>query len=146
MITIPKRRIATLRRLKNMTQKELGQKLGVGQTTVSAWETGKTTPDVIQLRSMAQLFHVSIDYLLGYEADKEKYNAMFNPTKKFGYFVNGGTSDRGFAIKTFGGITVKLVEETIALFDNTQNIRITLTKQGNKLTIYNRTVPGGDLT
>ena len=50
-----------------MNQRELGEKLGVGQTTVSAWETGKNEPDSAAMNTMAQLFGVSIGYLAGYE-------------------------------------------------------------------------------
>lgn len=62
-------RIAPLRREANMNQRELGQRLGVGQTTISAWETGKNEPDSQSMNKMAQLFHVSIGYLMGYERD-----------------------------------------------------------------------------
>ena len=53
-----------------MNQKELGEKLGVGQTTVSAWEKGKNEPDHETLHKMAQLFNCSIGYLTGYENDE----------------------------------------------------------------------------
>lgn len=66
-----------------MNQKELGQALGVGQTTVSAWETGKTEPDSVAMNKMAQMFHVSIGYLMGYEKEsvtrglsQEEHDAM----------------------------------------------------------------------
>lgn len=52
-----------------MNQKELGQELGVAQTTVSAWETGKTEPDSAAMGKMAKLFQVSIGYLMGYETE-----------------------------------------------------------------------------
>ena len=64
-----KNRIAELRREAGMNQRELGQKLGVGQTTISAWETGRNEPDYASLRKMATLFHASIDFLTGYAPD-----------------------------------------------------------------------------
>lgn len=66
---MPNNRIATLRREHDMNQKELGEHLGVAQTTVSAWETGKTEPDSAAMGKMASLFHVSIGYLMGYEPE-----------------------------------------------------------------------------
>lgn len=66
---MPNNRIATLRREHGMNQKELGEQLGVAQTTVSAWETGKTEPDSTALGKMAQLFGASIGYIMGYEAE-----------------------------------------------------------------------------
>lgn len=65
-----KNRIGKLRREFNMNQRELGEQLGVGQTTVSAWETDKTEPDNESMHKMAKLFHVSIGYLTGYENDE----------------------------------------------------------------------------
>lgn len=62
-----KNRIALLRKEFGFNQRELGIKLGVGQTTVSAWETGKNEPDNDSMHKMAQLFHCSIGYLMGYE-------------------------------------------------------------------------------
>lgn len=68
-MSMVKNRIGALRREAGLNQKELGQKLGVGQTTVSAWETGKNEPDHESLHKMAQMFHVSLGYLTGYEED-----------------------------------------------------------------------------
>lgn len=64
-----KNRIGDLRREQGWNQRELGDKLGVGQTTVSAWETGKNEPDYKSIRAMAELFEVSADYLLGFSDD-----------------------------------------------------------------------------
>ena len=60
-----KNRIAMLRKEQGMNQRELGERLGVGQTTVSAWETGKYEPDNDSMNTMAQMFGVSIGYLAG---------------------------------------------------------------------------------
>lgn len=68
-MTMPNNRIAPLRREYGMNQKELGEQLGVAQTTVSAWETGKTEPDGAALGKMAQMFHASIGYIMGYERE-----------------------------------------------------------------------------
>lgn len=65
-----KNRIAMLRKEQGMNQRELGERLGVGQTTVSAWETGKNEPDNNSMNTMAQMFGVSIGYLAGYENDE----------------------------------------------------------------------------
>lgn len=79
-----KNRIAELRREAEMNQRELGDKLGVAQTTVSAWETGKNEPDNESMNTMAKLFHVSIGYLAGYEHD-EKYRGL--SPKEYDEFV-----------------------------------------------------------
>lgn len=65
-------RIGALRRELGLNQKELAEKLNVGQTTISAWETGRNKPDYKSVRNMAQLFEVSPDYLLGFNNDEER--------------------------------------------------------------------------
>lgn len=71
-------RIGALRREKGWNQKELGDKLGVGQTTVSAWEAGKNEPDYKSIRAMVALFGVSADYLLGFEKKAGMWFSVYN--------------------------------------------------------------------
>lgn len=59
-----------LRLKKNLTQIELSEKLNVAQATVSKWEKGKSIPDVMMLKTLAEFFNVSIEYLLGQETHK----------------------------------------------------------------------------
>lgn len=59
-------RIKSMRKAEGLSQKELGIKLGVGQTTVSAWESGRNEPDYESLKKMAKELTCSIDYLMGY--------------------------------------------------------------------------------
>lgn len=68
---MPTNRINRLRKESGMNQKELGAMLGVGQTTVSAWETGKNEPDNESMHKMAKFFRVSIGYLMGYESNPD---------------------------------------------------------------------------
>lgn len=65
-------RIKAMRKEAGMSQKELGELLGVGQTTVSAWEIGRNEPDNESLAKMGKLFGCSIGYLSGYEKETPK--------------------------------------------------------------------------
>lgn len=56
-------RIAELRKEKGMTLKELGDILGIRDNTLSQYETGKRNPQLGLLQEIADLFHVSIEYL-----------------------------------------------------------------------------------
>lgn len=60
-----KNRIEELRRLKHVNQKELGDAIGVAQTTISTWERGTRQPDHECLILLADFFNVSTDYILG---------------------------------------------------------------------------------
>lgn len=64
--------IAALRKEKMWTQVELAEKLNVSDKTVSKWESEAGMPEISQLPVMAELFGVSIDYLMtGKEQEKE---------------------------------------------------------------------------
>lgn len=59
-------RLASLRKVKGISQLELAQLLNLGQSTIAMYETDKRQPDVATIRNIANIFHVSIDYLLGF--------------------------------------------------------------------------------
>lgn len=66
--------IAELRRGKNLTQEELGEKLGVTNKTISRWENGNYMPGIEMLQMMSKEFGVSINELLtGEKIDDENY-------------------------------------------------------------------------
>ena len=54
-----------VRKKKNLTLKELGAIIGVGESTLSQYEDGKRQPDFETLDKIADFFNVSVDYLLG---------------------------------------------------------------------------------
>lgn len=59
------KRLRQLRREYNMTQADLGDKLGVGKTTISNYETGNICPDSENILKLSKIFEVTTDYLLG---------------------------------------------------------------------------------
>ena len=63
-------RIAELRKQKEISQSKLGEILGVAQNTICNWEMGNRQPDNDSLFRMADLFGVTIDYILGRENDE----------------------------------------------------------------------------
>lgn len=48
-----------------MKQYELAARMGVKQASVCAWESGENYPSVENLMKLADIFHCSIDELLG---------------------------------------------------------------------------------
>lgn len=58
-------RIRQLREEVHMTQVRLSMELEVSQETVSAYENQKHYPSFTQLCKLSELFHVSIDYIMG---------------------------------------------------------------------------------
>ena len=58
------KRIAALRREKELKQDELAEKLGVSAQAVSKWENDQTCPDISLLPLLAKTLGVSVDELL----------------------------------------------------------------------------------
>lgn len=56
--------IATRRKLKNMTQKELAENIGITDKAVSRWETGKGFPDVSLLTALADSLDTTVSELV----------------------------------------------------------------------------------
>lgn len=57
-------RIAVLRRSAGLSQAELARRLGISPSAVGMYEQGRREPAADMLVAMADIFHVSTDYLL----------------------------------------------------------------------------------
>ncbi|SHE36065.1 Helix-turn-helix [Caldanaerobius fijiensis DSM 17918] len=54
-----------LRKSHNMTQDELAEMLNLSRSAISLYETGRREPDYTVLTKLADIFDVSVDFLLG---------------------------------------------------------------------------------
>ena len=59
--------IKQLRKDRGITQKKLGERIGVSEGTVSKYEANVSTPPVETLRKIAGVFNISMDTLYGME-------------------------------------------------------------------------------
>lgn len=53
-----------LRKVNKFTQLELAEKLNYSDKAISKWERGESLPDIIMLKSLADMYKVSVDYML----------------------------------------------------------------------------------
>ncbi len=58
------RNIANLRKQNGMTQLDLAEKLNYSDKAISKWERGDSIPDIMVLKTLADLFGVTVDYLI----------------------------------------------------------------------------------
>jgi transcriptional regulator with XRE-family HTH domain len=63
-------RIVFCRKKAMLSQEELAGKLGVSRQAVSKWETGESIPDMNNLAALAEIFGVSLDWLIKGEEEK----------------------------------------------------------------------------
>ena len=59
--------LKVLRKKKGYSQAELGKILGISKSTVCMYELGERMPDYEMMKSISNLFNVSLDYLYGRE-------------------------------------------------------------------------------
>ena len=58
-------KLKSLRIEKNLTQKQVADRIGLAISAVSSYESGTRYPSYYALVKLARIFHVSTDYLLG---------------------------------------------------------------------------------
>lgn len=66
-------KIKRLRTEQHLSQKELAEKLEVSRQAIAKWETNRGIPDIENLKRIAQVFDVSIDYLVNDEESIENH-------------------------------------------------------------------------
>ena len=71
--------IYNLRKSNNLTQKELGDILGVSNRAVSKWESGLSAPGMETCVKICKLFHISIDRLFSDIHQKPIVETKKNP-------------------------------------------------------------------
>lgn len=64
-------KIYRCRKKKGLSQERLAELIGVSRQSVSKWETGEAEPEIRKLKLLAQVFEVSVDWLLS-EAETEE--------------------------------------------------------------------------
>lgn len=62
-------RIKELRLDRNLTQSDVAKAIGTSQRNIGRWENSENEPAAIYVKSLAEFFGVSTDYLLGLEDD-----------------------------------------------------------------------------
>ena len=73
--------ISELRKKMGITQFELAEKLNYSDKAVSKWERGESVPDISVLKSIADLFGVTVDYLIT-EEHKDFMIKKAEPSKR----------------------------------------------------------------
>lgn len=64
--------LIALRKMHNISQEELAEKVGVSRQTLSKYETGESIPDIEKTKTIADAFGVSLDDLVNYNPEENK--------------------------------------------------------------------------
>ena len=57
-------RIQKYRKMKGLSQEELGKLLHISRQTISKWESNQSSPDIQSCKAMADVFGISLEELL----------------------------------------------------------------------------------
>lgn len=97
--------IAALRKSKGWTQAELAEKLNVSDKAVSKWENEAGLPEISQLPAMANLFGVTIDYLMTGKVDENLPIDDMDSVKRMLYLIKKDDVDNyikyGYLAETY---------------------------------------------
>lgn len=111
-------KIKLLRKERGMTLKQLGEILKLGESTMSMYESGKRNPDYNTLRTIAEIFGCSTDFLLGisdsknFEALPDSKNEELNKFIKIPIIGVIKAGEPIFAIENIEGYEYVDIEET----------------------------------
>ena len=73
--------ITALRQASSMTQLELAEKLNYSDKAISKWERGESIPDIGVLKAIADLYGVTLDYLVEEIHDERPITVIEIPPK-----------------------------------------------------------------
>ena len=68
----PAQKLKALRIRKGLSMEALANILGIGKTTVSAWESGKSVPSVEKLREITKFYNISTDWIFENELQEKE--------------------------------------------------------------------------
>lgn len=78
--------IFQIRQERNLTQKDLGEIIGVSDRTISKWENGTTVPDLCQIRNICKKLEISPSLLI--KSEKKFVDGLGNLKRKIGKALN----------------------------------------------------------
>ena len=81
--SIVAKNISELRLSNNMTQLELAEKLNYSDKTISKWERAESSPDISVLIEIANLFGVTLDYMVKAEHTDDEVCEIRSTEKKY---------------------------------------------------------------
>ena len=79
--------IVTLRQSAKLTQSDLAERLNYSDKAISKWERAESMPDITVLKTLADLFHVPLDYLVQEEPQLPRQEPQMPNNKKHNHRV-----------------------------------------------------------
>lgn len=91
------KRLKALRKENDLTQPDLAKILGMSRGAIGHWEVGGREPGLNVINTLAQLFKVSVDYMLGnsdFRNEEDSIDYMFEKIREAGLVRSDDTIDK----------------------------------------------------
>ncbi len=114
-----------LRKLHQMTQEALAEKVGVSRQALAKWESGETVPDLEKSRLLAEIFDITLDDLANYEPS-QNYGLSLPPKGKhiFGVVTVGDKGQIVIPAKARKLFNLEIGERLVVLGDESQGLAL----------------------
>ena len=90
----------SLRKLHQLTQEEVSERVGVSRQALAKWENGETMPDIEKCVLLAELYNVTLDDLVNYTKDELGLSVPPKGKHVFGV-VTVGDKDKTGKVKQY---------------------------------------------
>lgn len=135
--------LMTLRKLHNISQEELAEKVGISRQTLSKYETGESLPDIEKTKAIADVFGVSLDDLVNYNpAENEGLRIPPKGKHMFGMVKVGDKGQIVIPARARKIFDIQPGDNLIVLGDEGQGIAII--KEKGLMDLLNMTREGKD--
>ena len=114
-----------MRKINQLTQEDVAEKVGVSRQAVAKWESGETVPDLDKCRVLAELFGVTLDDLANFDS-KDNMGLGVPPKGKhlFGMVTVGDKGQIVIPAKARKVFDISTGDQLVVLGDETQGMAI----------------------
>ena len=132
----------SLRKLNQLTQEEVSERVGVSRQALAKWENGDTMPDIEKCVLLAELYNVTLDDLVNYTKDELGLSVPPKGKHVFGVVTVGDKGQIVIPHKARKVFQVQSGDRFIVLGDENQGIA--LIKESNFLNMINEVKKEGE--
>lgn len=116
--------LISLRKLHDLSQEELADRLQVSRQTLSKYETGESLPDIERCKQLAEIFGVSLDDLVNYDTGATGLNVPPKGKYAFGLVTVGDKGQIVIPAKARKIFNIQPGDKLIVLGDEAQGLAL----------------------
>ena len=116
--------LVSLRKLHDLSQEELADRLQVSRQTLSKYETGESLPDIERCKQLAEIFGVSLDDLVNYDTAATGLNVPPKGMHAFGLVTVGDKGQIVIPAKARKIFNIQPGDKLIVLGDESQGLAL----------------------